>query len=64
MNSGVLKRQKFSLVRAEINNENNQNDRISTMKMPKVIDFLGTRATEFFNQKIAYTILYLHLAVN
>jgi hypothetical protein len=40
--------------RAKINNDNAQSDRISTMKMPKVIDFLDTRATEFFNQKIAY----------
>jgi hypothetical protein len=45
---------KFSLVRAEINNENDQSDRISAMKMPKVIDFLSTRVTEIFNQQIGY----------
>jgi hypothetical protein len=48
---------KFSLIRVEINNENVQCDRISTMKIPKVIDSLSTRATEIFNQQIAYHLI-------
>jgi hypothetical protein len=56
-NSGTLKWQKFSLARAEINNENAQSDRISTMKIPKIIDFLDIQATEIFNQQIAYHLI-------
>jgi hypothetical protein len=37
-----FKLQKFSLAGIEINNKHAQSDRISSIDMPKVIDFLGT----------------------
>jgi hypothetical protein len=53
-------KKKKKIPSAEINNENAQSDRISTMKMPKVIDFLGTRAAEFLIlTNRSPTILYL-----
>jgi hypothetical protein len=41
----------------EIINENTQSGRISTMKMPKVMDFLGMRAAPLSNR--SPIILYL-----